>query len=251
MLQRQSNALAGRVAALSEQLLDQNALADALQNERSRLEQELAQQAQRHHSRPVSLGGSGSGGSPIAIHMASAKTGEKSDCKSVSRASADVGVDNVNTATVMGDINGELERPAAAAAAAAAEARADAAVAKAEARASALGEMVDSMVSEKVKWEEERAAYAAKALRLRARNRGLENALANSAGGATGGEDESDADGWRKGRGQGQSAALRELLRLRTGELEAKHGTVERLGKAQHGDFLLGRGRGGGNLELI
>lgn len=111
----------------------------------------------------------------------------------------------------------------------AAERKAGEAVAAAEARCLALTEMVDSLVADKVGWEEERAAAAAEAMRLRARAHGLEEAVVDRGAG-----DECDG-----GAGDRKQALLveelRKLLRERTRELEVKSVAMERLGKRRVG----------------
>lgn len=111
----------------------------------------------------------------------------------------------------------------------AAERKAGESVAAAEARCLALAEMVDSLVAEKVGWEEERASAAAEAMRLRARVRGLEEAVANR--GAGGGEDGVAGDRKQALLVEG----LRKLLRERTRELEVKSVGTERLGERRMG----------------
>lgn len=122
-------------------------------------------------------------------------------------------------------------RADAAAAMEAAERKAGEAVAAAEARCLALTEMVDSLVAEKVGWEEERTSAAAEAMRLRARARGLEEAVADRGAG----------DGEDGGVGAGDRTQallveeLRKLLRERTRELEVKSVAMERLGERRNG----------------
>ncbi|CAM9948815.1 unnamed protein product, partial [Sphacelaria rigidula] len=209
MLQRQSNALAGRVADLSEQLSDKNALADALQAERTRLEQELTQEARRRYTVPPASAGNGN------ENRGSVATTSSEDFTELA-AEPDTRAAAVATATAA----------AAVARISAAEARADAAVLKAEAGTSALSEMVDGLVSEKVQWEEERCAHAAETIRLRARARGLEEALAGNGLVVT-----EEGREWTVGRGESRLEALRELLRVRTRDLEAERGVSERLGE--------------------
>lgn len=108
----------------------------------------------------------------------------------------------------------------------AAEREAGEAVAAAEARCLALTEMVDSLVAEKVGWEEERSSAAAEAMRLRARARGLEEAVADY---GAGGDVDDGGDGDQK---QAPLVGeLRKLLRKRTRELEVKSVAMERLGE--------------------
>lgn len=238
MLQRQSNALAGREAALIEQLSDQKAFANALQEERSRLEKELMK---AHGDHAVLLGGraaagmtrrseeggsdGGGGGGSISGEQGAAAAAPHAPTESTQPP-----LSTTNTETVDFDISDDgnviaAAEEAIAEASAAAEAKASTAVAAAEARSRALSEMVGNLVSEKVAWEEERAAHAAEAMRLRAHVRGLQESVATASS--------SSESGTRKNEnGQGPSAALRELLRQRTRELEGKHSAMERLGKA-------------------
>ncbi|CAN0472868.1 unnamed protein product, partial [Ectocarpus sp. 8 AP-2014] len=200
MLQRQSNSLAARAASLADDLSDKSALIEALQLDRSRLERELVQSRLRHDEGvDAARGDDGSG-------RRSAESGACGDESSLPRPEGS-GAATVVAATP------EVDGEASATLAAAVEA-AERKAAAAETRSLALAEMVDGLVADKVGWEEERAARAAEALRLRALVRGLEEAA------AVAGEE----DGGRK-----QVEGLRELLRERTRELEAKSVAMERL----------------------
>lgn len=207
MLQRQSNSLAERAASLEERLSDMTALADALQVDRTRLEEDLASRShdagQEMEDRRVERsdvsdvvklpGGSVSDGkAPILPHDAS-DDDHHGDTSAASRALALA-----------------MEK---------AEAKASADIAAAEAHALALSEMTNCLLKEKVDWEEERSMRALEATRLRARVRGLEEAEDNGKGG---------------GHGEGQGVLvgrLRELLKERTQELEMRTVETERLGE--------------------
>lgn len=250
MLQRQSNALAGRVADLSEQLSDKNALADALQAERTRLEQELTQEARRRYTVPPASAGNGNenrgsvattspeGFTELAAepdsNASSANNGDIANSAQPAAAAGDHHDSDRSAAQARAAAVATATAAAAVARISAAEARADAAVLKAEAGTSALSEMVDGLVSEKVQWEEERCAHAAETIRLRARARGLEEALAGNGLVVT--EEERE---WTVGRGESRLEALRELLRVRTRDLEAERGVSERLGERFCGVFRL------------
>lgn len=214
-LQRQSNSLVGHAACLSEDLSDRTALADALQRERSRLEQELGQangetQA-TEFSTPNEDGLTGADGrSAPSVPLPGANT-----------------VDAVNGEKVAAGAPDSAETVAISTAAAieAVETKASGAVAAAEARSLALEEMVDSLLSEKVEWEEEREARATEAMRLRARARGLEDTIVcrgmreGGGGRTTGPAHETIVQG------------LRKLLLERTRDVEEMHVSTERLGE--------------------
>lgn len=234
MLQRQSNALAGQAAALSEQLSDQEALTYALQQERARLEEELTQEEDRRHdtdsatSNIIATPTSTSAAIATPSAVMTTNTGNK-----LHHVAGGEYTDVVDLGTVHDEM-ARLAEPAEAAQterSAAAARKAQALTAAAEARASALGEMVDGLVAEKVQWEEERAARSLEAMRLRARARGLEDALAGTAANHHGGGSDGDKARKEQKRGDDKLRALRELLRSRTRELEAEHGVTERLGK--------------------
>lgn len=204
MLQRQSNSLAARAASLADDLSDKSALIEALQLDRSRLERELAQSRLRHEEGvDAARGGDGSG-------QRSAEPGACGDEPSLSRPE---GSGAAAAVVATPEVDGE----AAVALKAAVEVSEKKAAAE-EARSLALAEMVDGLVAAKVGWEEERAARAAEALRLRALVRGLEEAA------AVAGEE---------GGGRKQVEGLRELLRERTRELEAKSVAMERFGEIE------------------
>ncbi|CAM9900942.1 unnamed protein product [Ectocarpus sp. 6 AP-2014] len=200
MLQRQSNSLAARAASLADDLSDKSALIEALQLDRSRLERELVQSRLRHDEGVDAARGDDGWGRRSAE---SGACGEESSLPRPEGSSAATAV------AATPEVDGE----AAVALAAAVEA-AERKAAAAEARSLALAEMVDGLVAGKVGWEEERAARAAEALRLRALVRGLEEAAAVAG----------EGDDGRK-----QVEGLRELLRERTRELEAKSVAMERL----------------------
>ncbi|CAM9700671.1 unnamed protein product [Scytosiphon promiscuus] len=237
MLQRQSNSLAVRAAALADELTDKSALVEALQRDRSRLERELAQ------SRSQSLADEGERNGDVADQSSETPTAAEA-----SEGSGCGGVRLPLPGSAGGDVPGETRAagrgaaPAMEAALAAgksaaaveeAESKARVAVAAAEARSLTLQEMVDSLVSEKVGWEEERASGAAEALRLRARVRGLEEALVDR-GDAGGGERDGGAGGSRKL--ELVVVGVRKLLRERTRELEVKGVATDRL--AEHARVL-------------
>ncbi|CAN0558199.1 unnamed protein product, partial [Ectocarpus sp. 12 AP-2014] len=214
MLQRQSNSLAARAASLADDLSDKSALIEALQLDRSRLERELAQSRLRHEEGvDAARGDDGSG-------QRSAESGACGDESSLPRPE---GSGAATAVAAPPEVDGE----AAMALAAAVEA-AERKAAAAEARSLALAEMVDGLVAGKVGWEEERAARAAEALRLRALVRGLEEAAALAG---------------EEGGGRKQVEALRELLRERTRELEAKSVAMERLGEIDSDAHTGARGR--------
>lgn len=211
MLQRQSNSLAARAATLDEQLSDKMALAEALQEDRSRLENELTEAlvSRQDEARRGSLDGlnQGTAQDPAAEGTNGLTTPHTKDIL----ATAAVAVPPSGVTAVAEAIEAE-------------KSKADAAVAAAEAHSLALTEMTDSLVAEKVDWAEERAARNMEAMRLRARVRGLEEALL--------GRDARSGD--EGGRGESQAALvedLRRLLRERTRELEGKHVATERLGE--------------------
>eukprot|EP00752_Nemacystus_decipiens_P010849 g9647.t1 len=227
-LQRQSNSLAARAAALADNLADKSSLVEALQQDRARLERELAQSRSRHQ-RPADEKGAGEHeamSSAVAkpANITSSVCGDGSSLPRLEGEGSAAGVvaatGGKTTATDAAAAAGTL-----AAAVDAAERRAGEAVAAAEARCLALTEMVDSLVAEKVGWEEERASAAAEAMRLRARARGLEEAVADRGG--AGGE-----DGGGGGGARNQTllvGELRKLVRERTRELEVKDVAMERL----------------------
>ncbi|CAM9716415.1 unnamed protein product [Ectocarpus sp. 4 AP-2014] len=202
MLQRQSNSLAARAASLADDLSDKSALIEALQLDRSRLERELAQSRLRHEEDVDAARGDDGSGQRLA------ESGACGDESSLSRPEGS----GAATATAVA-ATPEVDSEAAVALAAAVKA-AERKAAAAEARSLAFAEMVDGLVAGKVGWEEERAARAAEALRLRALVRGLEEAAALAG---------------EEGGGRKQVEGLRELLRERTRELEAKSVAMERL----------------------
>lgn len=231
MLQRQSNSLAVRAASLADELSDKSALVDALQQDRTRLERELAQS----RSTPATTDeGQPNGddvtdqpsGNPIAAKEAfdfkksggpklSLPVPEGDDnAAGVRKADDHAAATALEAALTAGNVAAAVEE---------AETNARAAVSAAEARSLALQEMVDSLVAEKVGWEEERAKDAAATLRLRARVRGLEEAIVDHAGGGGGvsGKQELSLAG-----------GLRKLLRERTRELEVTSVATERLGES-------------------
>lgn len=229
MLQRQSNALAVRAASLEDNLSDKSALVEALQQDRVRLELELELAQARFQSpqdeKDDARGhGDCSGHRSAEVSSAGASTGEGVISSSLPRlegsgvGTADEAAAAMEAVAAAGTLSAAVE---------AAERKAGAAVVAAEARCFALTEMVDSLVAEKVKWEEEKASGAAEALRLRALVRGLEEAAV-----ARGVGDEGDGGG---AGGNTQALlvvkGLRKLLRERTRELEVKSVEMERLGE--------------------
>ena len=242
MLQRQSNSLAARAASLADDLADKSALVEALQQDRARLERELAQS----HSRPSGDGADAPGHgdaregqhpSPAqAIDTRAADDGDVSpSAPRLDQTGAGNGVAATGGETAVdGAAPGEASAAGTVVALAAAveegERKAREAVAAAEARCLALTEMVDSLVAEKVAWEEERTAGAAEAMRLRALVRGLEEAVIDR---GVGDEADGNDSGRADGRAQPLVEELRKLLRERTRELEVKSVAMERLGKSR------------------
>lgn len=236
MLQRQSNSLAARAASLADELSDKSALVEALQRDRSRLEQELAR------SRPKSPSDNNNEelhnsdvvdqppGKPIEAEASDHVDGAGANLRfpwsgGDDSTGARRAADHVQEAPAM---EAALAAGNLAAAVEEAEGKARSAIAAAEARSLALKEMVDSLVLDKVGWEEERAAGAAEALRLRARVRGLEEALVDREG-DEGGERDGGVSGARKQ--ESVVAGLRKLLRERTRELQVTSVATERLGE--------------------
>ena len=219
MLQRESNSLAARTSFLTEEVSDLSSLVDALQRDRCRLEEELAQRGpvEANHAGGCDCMGQG-GKAPIA-EVAGGSCLLDPEGNVIDGASGrDTGVDKAAAAAAAA-----AEKLAEDFKASEAKARGDAAAA--EARCVALADMVDSLLAEKMGWQEERASNAADALRLRARVRGLEEAFVECSGQV---EDGSGAGG---GRHELLVDRLRELLRDRTHEAEEKTVGMERLGK--------------------
>lgn len=228
MLQRQSNALATRAASLAEDLSDKSALVEALQQDRARLELEVVQarlQSTQNEKEDSRGHGDDLGHRLTEDSSAGPVTGEDESLSLLPRLEESaIGVAATDGAAAM---NAAVSAEILAAAVEDAERKAGAAVAAADSRSLALTEMVDSLVAEKVEWEEERASSAAEALRLRALVRGLEEAVANR------GVGDQDDGGGAGGSKQALLAVkgLRKLLRERTRELEFKSLAMERLGE--------------------
>eukprot|EP00903_Cladosiphon_okamuranus_P014723 g13643.t1 len=235
-LQRQSNSLAARAASLADDLADKSSMVEALQQDRARLERELAQSRaqskprrdQGEHdaggreeapgaaARPAAFASPGSGedGSPLPRlggRSGEATTGEAGAAASAAAAAAGTAIEAPGAAETLAAVVEAAER------------KAGEAVAAADARCLALTEMVDSLVADKVAWEEERAAAAMETMRLRARVRGLEEVAVDWGAG-----DEYDG-----GEGDRKQTVLveelRKLLRERTREVEVKIVAMERL----------------------
>lgn len=235
MLQRQSNSLASRAASLEDELSDQTALVEALQMDRLRLEQELDQyhQPTRRPQDPQEVGQNVLDQAlALAAPVAEVADGASSPLKDGNAGVCGAVDDTTDDKSGIGmavaaAVDAVAETPAATLAAAveAADRKAGAAIAATEARCLALAEMADSLVVEKVEWEEERASRAAEAMRLRARARGLEEAFI-----------EHDVGSKDKTEGGGRQGVLveglRRLLRERTRELEVKAVAMETLGEA-------------------
>ena len=239
-LQRQSNSLAVRAASLADDLADKSSLVEALQKDRARLERELAHS--RSQPQPPrddnDAGGrvSGAVANPAAVVSSDGRDGSSLPCSGGSGSGAGVvaaiggkaaaAAGEAGTAAMATATEAAAAPMSLAAAVDAAEREAGEAVAAAEARCLALTEMVDSLVAEKVGWEEERSSAAAEAMRLRARARGLEEAVADC---GAGGDIDDGGDGDQK---QAPLVGeLRKLLRERTRELEVKSVAMERLGE--------------------
>lgn len=277
MLQRENNGLAARAASLLEDLSDKTALAEALQQERSRLEGELDCVEQDRSRLEGELGRVEQGRSNLeherkALARDTIAEGEErrdgppcQSCCEVPVASEGVAGDGVrvnktnklrataiaaatadkspseaveaqekNTTTIAGAAalvySAKLEAAELAATEVAAAEVAAAKVAAAESRTLALSEVIDSLMSDKMEWEEERASRAVEATRLRAQARGLEEANLDQVCGVLGVEGEDGAKG--ASRHEMLAEGLKGLLRGRTRELEVKSVGMERLGEA-------------------
>ena len=228
MLQRESNSLASRASFLTEELSDMSALVDALQRDRSRLEEELAQRGPVESTRAgtgcESSAGEGAKAPIAGVASGTSLLGAEGNVVVDAAAAEDVTADGAaTTVAAMAASVAAAETLATKLEASEAKARGDADAA--EARCVALNDMVNSLLAEKMSWKEERAASAADALRLRARVSGLEEAVVECSGLD---EDGGGADG---GRNELLVGELRTLLRDRTRQLEVKTIGMERLGK--------------------
>lgn len=217
--------MASRATFLTEELSDMSSLVDALQRDRSRLEEELAQRGpvEANHAGGCDCMGQGAKAPIAGVAGGVCLLDPEGNIVDVA-SGRDTGVDKAAPAAAAAEavaaakLAGDFE---------ASEARARVEVAAAaEARCVALTDMVNSLLAEKMGWQEERASNAADALRLRARVRGLEEAVVEYSG--QGG----DGGGASGGRHALLVDRLRELLRNRTLEAEKKTVGMERLGKA-------------------